>query len=167
MTPLRERFIRELTLRGCAERTRDAYVHGVARLAQYYHKSPDLVSDEEIKAFLYFLADERKLAPSSLNQVVSAVRAFQHLAHSGQRIFWDAVRRAGLRRHGGIHSLRHSFATHLIETGVEIPVVQRLLGHRHIGTTMIYLHVRQERLAEIRSPLQLLDLGGVKAAPAP
>ena len=59
---------------------------------------------------------------------------------------------------GGIHSLRHSFATHLLEAGVEITVVQRLLGHTSISTTVTYLHVRKERLAEVQSPLQLLDL---------
>jgi site-specific recombinase XerD len=56
--------------------------------------------------------------------------------------------------------LRHSFATHLIESGVEITVVQRLLGHSSLATTSTYLHVRQERLAQIESPLQLLDLTG-------
>ena len=76
----------------------------------------------------------------------------------GQKIFYQAVKRAGLPVKGGIHSLRHSFATHLLEAGVEITVVQRLLGHAHLGTTSGYLHVRQERLAQIKSPLELLDL---------
>jgi len=79
--------------------------------------------------------------------------------HTGQKIFWNAVERAGLKRNGGIHSLRHSFATHLLEGGVEITIVQRLLGHSNLNTTSTYLHVRQERLAQIKSPLHLLDLG--------
>jgi site-specific recombinase XerD len=77
---------------------------------------------------------------------------------TAQKIFYKAVARAGLPRKGGIHSLRHSFATHLLEGGVEITVVQRLLGHSNLSTTSNYLHVRQERLAQIKSPLQLLDL---------
>jgi site-specific recombinase XerD len=81
---------------------------------------------------------------------------------SALKIFEQAVQRAGLPHKGGIHSLRHSFATHLLEAGVEITVVQRLLGHTSIKTTTTYLHVRQERLAQIKSPLQLLDLSGVK-----
>jgi site-specific recombinase XerD len=80
---------------------------------------------------------------------------------TAQRIFYRAVALARLPRKGGIHSLRHSFATHLVEAGVEIPVVQRLLGHSQISTTMGYMHVRQERLAQIQSPLQLLDLSGL------
>jgi len=83
----------------------------------------------------------------------------------GQKIFYTAVQRAGVPRKGGIHSLRHSFATHLLEAGVEITVVQRLLGHSSLSTTSNYLHVRQERLAQIKSPLQLLDLSGWPAKP--
>jgi len=77
---------------------------------------------------------------------------------TGQKIFYNAQARAGLPDKGGIHSLRHSFATHLLESGVEITVVQRLLGHSSLATTSVYLHVRQERLAQIQSPLQLLQL---------
>jgi site-specific recombinase XerD len=77
---------------------------------------------------------------------------------TGQKMFYRAVARAKLPHRGGIHCLRHSFATHLLEAGVEITVVQRLLGHSHVATTANYLHVRQERMAEIKSPLQLLDL---------
>jgi integrase/recombinase XerD len=77
---------------------------------------------------------------------------------TAQRIFGNAQRRAELPDKGGIHSLRHSFATHLLESGVEITVVQRLLGHSSLSTTSVYLHVRQERLAQIQSPLQLLQL---------
>lgn len=77
---------------------------------------------------------------------------------TAQNIFYRALRRSGLKKKLGIHSLRHSFATLLLESGVEITVVQKLLGHAYLATTARYLHVRKERLGEIRSPLGLLNL---------
>jgi site-specific recombinase XerD len=76
---------------------------------------------------------------------------------SAQRIFMRAKLRAGIDKRGGIHSLRHAFATHLIESGADVPTVQRLLGHRSVSTTMRYFHISQTRLATLRSPLDLLD----------
>jgi integrase/recombinase XerD len=58
-----------------------------------------------------------------------------------------------------IHLLRHSFATHLMESGVELPVVQYLLGHSSLKTTALYLHVTARRLAEVHSPLDLISSG--------
>ena len=285
MTTLRQQFIRELVIRGTSPRTQESYVAAVYGLAKHYHQAPDQISDEQIKDYMFYLASERKLAASSLNVTVCALRSFYQLVlhrsmeplkltlpwvaravrrpqvfateelerlftvgcpnpkhraflmtvyggglrlmeachlqpihidsarmqirvvagkgrkdrytllsprllselrsywqtfrpgpwlffgrdrqsplsdGTGQKVFEHAVRRTGLPRKGGIHSLRHSFATHLLEAGVEITVVQRLLGHSSISTTVNYLHVRRERLAEIQSPLQLLDLDGVR-----
>ena len=53
--------------------------------------------------------------------------------------------------------MRHAFATHLIEAGVDLPTVQHLLGHGHIGTTMRYVHLARTRLTGTTSPLDLLD----------
>lgn len=72
---------------------------------------------------------------------------------AGQQIFWRALKRAGLPNRGGIHSLRHSFATHLLEAGVEITIIRVLLGHKSLAATSIYLHVADTRFGELRSPL--------------
>ena len=79
--------------------------------------------------------------------------------YTGQNIYYTALEKSGVRRKGGIHLLRHSFATHLMESGVELPVVQHLLGHSSIKTTALYLHVTARRLAEVRSPLDLIGSG--------
>jgi len=285
MTPLRQQLIQELVLGGYASGTQEAYIHQVYHLAKYYRLSPDQLTEQQVRDYLYHLATERKLSASTVNQAVNAFRflygrvlhrdlevlgralphgrksvrrpevfsieeleqlftvgavhpahraflvtvygaglrlgeacrlKFEHVNRArmqlrvelgkgrkdrytllsapllaelerywrvcrprhwvfpsrrderrplpegtGQKIFNAAVARAGLRRKGGIHSLRHSFATHLVEAGVELPVVQKLLGHKSLSTTTVYLHVRAERLAQIRGPLELLDLSSV------
>jgi integrase/recombinase XerD len=281
MTPLRQKLIDEIQLRGFSPNTQDSYVRSVAGLAQFYDRSPDKIADDEIKAYLLHLLRIKKLAVSSLIVAVSALRFFFgqvlhrptatieqalprmkkpilrpkvysvqelerlfglpdlnrkhralfmttyvaglrvsevcqlriadllsdrqqiHVVQSKgkkdrytvlsprlleelrgywrlyhpkdwlfpstllpdrpltrgavERAFTDAVERAGLPDRGGIHSLRHSFATHLLEAGVDPLTLQRLLGHSSLRTTTTYLHVRQERLEHISSALDLID----------
>lgn len=285
MTPLREKFIRGLAIRGRAVRTQQSYTACVADLARYYKRSPDQISYEEVTVWIHHLIRERKLAPSSVNIAVNAVRflygvtlgrdtttllaalprmkrnirraevyarseleallsaptqprdrAFlmtvyagglrlseatqlrttdidrprmqlrvrrgkgakervlplsarllqeletywraqrsHRLGHdtpwlflgaqadqpinrsTGQNIYYRAVEKSGVRRKGGIHVLRHSFATHCIESGLELTLVQRLLGHSSLLTTARYLHVTAARLGQIRSPLDLIE----------
>lgn len=283
MTPLRQKFIDTLTLKGLSPRTLESYVGAVAGLSRHYNRSPDQIGNEEVRAYLLHLHNERKLSASTLNVAVSALRFFyrevldrsiaeverslprgkqpktcvrvysleeiQRLLAQGcrdprdraflmtvygaglrlneachlrprdiesarmmirvnrgkgakdrytvlspvlleelrvywglfkprawlfpstsdparpmvdcsaQRIFTRALERCRLPNRGGIHCLRHSFATHLIESGVELTVVQKLLGHTSMKTTTVYLHVSNERIAQIKSPLELIQAG--------
>ena len=70
-----------------------------------------------------------------------------------QLVYSEAVRFAGIQKKGGIHSLRHSFATHLLESGTDIRYIQELLGHESILTTMRYTHVTADKISTIKSPL--------------
>jgi site-specific recombinase XerD len=72
-----------------------------------------------------------------------------------QRQFRDAIRKASIPKRATCHTLRHSFATHLLESSTDIRTVQSLLGHACVETTMIYLHVMKRPGAGGPSPLDL------------
>lgn len=281
MTPLHQKLIDEIQLRGFSAQTQVCYVHWVRSLARFYQRSPDQINDDELKAYLLHLLREKQLAVGTLIVAVSALRFFygrvlhrstsaleqalprmkkpilrprvysvqeleqlfgcpglnrQHrallmttyaaglrvsevcqlriadllsdryqmhvVAGKGRkdrytllsprlleelRAYWrlyrpqnwlfpsrldperhltdgaaqwaftQTVRRAGLPDRGGIHSLRHSFATHLLEAGVDPLTLQRLLGHSCLSTTTTYLHVRQAHIEKVSSALDLID----------
>lgn len=73
-----------------------------------------------------------------------------------QQVYSDTVQFAGIQKRGGIHTLRHSFATHLLEGGTDIRYIQQLLGHESILTTMRYTHVTADKISTLKSPLDNL-----------
>lgn len=79
-------------------------------------------------------------------------------ARSVQAIFSKAKRRSGISRYATVHTLRHSFATHLLEKGVDLRYIQELLGHASSKTTELYTHITHTGWAKVQSPIEDLDL---------
>src|SRR5258708_39370748 len=105
-------------------------------------------------------------------QLLTILRTYWRAAHLQDLLFpgpdpkrpitvRSAVRVAGLDSSVTVHTLRHSFATHLLEQGVDIRVIQDLLGHRHITSTTRYARVALDIIRQIQSPLESLNLDDV------
>lgn len=77
----------------------------------------------------------------------------QYSTRSAQNVFSAAMKKAKINKDVGIHGLRHSFATHLLEAGTDIAFIQELLGHKDIKTTLRYTHVSKQSIQKIKSPL--------------
>ena len=102
-----------------------------------------------LKAFQIYKYDAQWLFPGQNKD--------KHLSkRSAQHVFKKACRKAGINKDVGIHSLRHSFATHLLEQGVGLRYIQDLLGHKSSTTTEIYTHVSNKNLIEITNPFDRL-----------
>lgn len=271
MTPLRQRMLDAMALRGLAARTVEAYIHAVVGLSRHYRCSPDLLSAQQVQDYMLHLHRDRKLSFSSVNQAACAFKFFYgtvlgldlrqfdvpfarvpqqvpellsrqevalllaHAPHatasaylrlayatglrltelchlrwrdvhaeadrmcihvrqgkggkgrlvpltpdtlavlqqwralrpraahgddvpdwvftaradrckpmhdqSPQRWYRAAANAAGITKHGGLHTLRHCYATHLLESGVDVYSLQQWLGHNHVETTARYLHL--------------------------
>ena len=76
----------------------------------------------------------------------------KYSSESAGQVFKRSLRKAKINKHATLHTLRHSFATHLLEDGVDIAHIQKLLGHTNIKTTLIYTHIAQDSLFRIKSP---------------
>jgi integrase/recombinase XerD len=260
MTPLRQKMIDAMLVRGFAERTQRSYLDAVTKLAMHYHRCPSRISKDDIQAFFLYLVKERRLAPASCRLYLNAIRflyvnvldkddlifrfdlpkrkqripelltrdevgailnattnlkwrtllalcygcglrvselavlrvadidserhllrvvqgkghkdrsviisasLLDHLRHywrmfhpsqwlfystnvtqsysisSIQRAFTHAKRTAGITKVGGIHSLRHAYATHQLAAGMPIHILKQQLGHKDIHTTLRYVH---------------------------
>ena len=70
-----------------------------------------------------------------------------------QRVFKTSLEKAGIKKKASVHTLRHCFATHLLDSGTDLYYIQRLLGHKSAGTTSVYLHITGKDIGKIKSPL--------------
>jgi len=276
MSLLRKRMTEEAVLRGLRPRTQESYLWSVEQLARYYGRSPDRLSNDEVRQYLVHLMTERELASASVRVHAAGIRFFyskvmererfevvippykgrvklpevlsmeeverllnacenpkyrmalattyaaglrvsetvnllldaingdrmmmhvvdgkggkdryvplsselldelrdycrifrpqtwlfpsrdprQHLSIDAlQRAFTAAKQAAGLRRGRGPHTLRHSYATHLLEAGVDIFTIQKLLGHAQLSSTMRYAKVTRRKIETTPSPYDLL-----------
>ena len=292
MTPLRQRMLEDMQMRNLSRGTQMVSVRAVMQLARHYHQSPDQLQREEIRGYRVYLAQQRRVAPSTYNQIRCALKFFyqvtlgqewvldrivcqkaeKHLpvvlsqsevvrffaairkmklkfralfmtiygtglrgseaaalqvsdidsqrmvirVRQGKgkkdryvmlspkllaalREYWKAfrpqtwlfysgrdrsrpltrtrnsilkschsiARRAGLSKRVTLHSLRHSFATHLLEAGTDLRTIQLLLGHRSLRTTALYTYVSMAKVTATRSPLDGLELPGASPKPGP
>jgi site-specific recombinase XerD len=134
-----------------SERMLIKIVDGKGRKDRYTMLSTLLL--EELRGYYRKYRPITYLFPSSFK-----TRQDRPLSYESLRCIYEKARKkAGVHTGAGLHTLRHCFATHLLEAGHDIRKIQVLMGHSRLSTTMIYLHVSRETLAKVPSPLDLIE----------
>ena len=127
-------------------------VGGKGRKDRYTMLSKKLLG--ELRHYYKKCQPQSHLFPSSWAKGGNRALSYEAL----RSIYESARKKVGVKNGAGLHTLRHSFATHLLEAGYDIRKIQVLLGHAKLSTTMIYLHVSRETLSKVPSPLDLIDI---------
>ena len=179
-TPLTERMAEDMLVRNLSPRTIDSYTYHVDRFVRHFARPAETLGPEEIRQYQLHLIKDRKVGWSSFNQAVCALRFLYRFTiarewhvkmipfgkTSGvplssttiQKTCKSAAREAGIRQRVSPHTLRHSFATGLLEAGVDLLTIGQLLGHKSFSSTLVYLHVRRPHLQSTPSPLDWLPV---------
>ena len=121
----------------CSKGKKDRYVNFPQSLIQLYHD------------YLKMYQPSKHLFEGQFDE--------KYTTRSAQAVFKYAMEKAGINKTVGIHGLRHSYATHLLEAGTDMVFIQKLLGHSHIKTTEIYAKVSNRILSQVISPLDPIN----------
>jgi site-specific recombinase XerD len=108
---------------------------------------------DRITVFPEKLRERTKKIANGQDYLFTSERGGKLSTRTAQKIFENALKKTNIKKHVTFHSLRHSFATHLLENGVDVRYVQELLGHANIRTTQLYTKVTNPMLKNIKSPL--------------
>lgn len=134
---------------------------GKGQKDRYTMLSPKLL--KQLRHYYKMYRPNTYLFPTSVRKNKGKPLSYQTV----RMIYEKAREKAGVKNGEGIHTLRHSFATHLLEAGYDIRKIQVLMGHTKLSTTMIYLHVSRETLSKVPSPLDLIDTKHAKKEDSP
>lgn len=153
----------EMRVRNYSINTIKAFLSAVKTFVAHFNPlHPREIDIEDIRQYLYFLIETREISRSTVDQTISALKFlynelykknFSYKERSVQKVFKKSLNSSVIKKpNASCHSLRHSFATHLLESGIDIRYIQKLLGHSRIDTTCIYTKVQNPALCKIESP---------------